>query len=286
MHYDPILCMNMPDKVTAKDASWKAWSLYIDGKAVKQFNSEMPPIKEAREYMKANHPDKVGKLSRNTGSSSGYMVAANDSKTIDQAISVCKKKTKTKDAPKKNWIIIKRMKDPAGQKYPAPYRYIEYEMSNEPGKLRTFKITPENAKEFKDRKDIKWEGADKRDINYWISILKDKENYNRKNEEWEKGSHVYSFPTDRLGDFSIVARNGSRTIYQGKKPIFIGSESDAKRYVKKLLFDLFKKQVEREPDSLKTRRTAQDLMDYYPDMYEYYLKIRKSKGLGEKFRTI
>lgn len=183
-------------------------------------------------------------------------------------------------------MILKKMKDPAGQKYPAPYRYIEYEMSNEPGKIRTFKITPENAKEFKNRKDVKWENVYKFDVNNWLSILKDKEDYNKKEEKWEKETHVYSFPTDRLGDFSIVARNGSRTVYQGKKPIFIGSESDAKRYIKNLVFDLFKKQVEKEPDSLKTRRTAQDLMDYYPDIYKYYINFRKSKGLGEKFRTI
>lgn len=96
VHYDPILCMNVPDKATTKDASWKAWTLYIDGKAIKQFTSEIPPIKEAREYIKANHPGKVGKLSRNTGSSSGYMVAANDNKTVDQAIKVADVKEEDK----------------------------------------------------------------------------------------------------------------------------------------------------------------------------------------------
>ena len=77
------------DSIETEDASWKAWSLYIDGKFVKSFNSEMPPIKEAKEYMKENHPDKVAKLSRNTGSSSGYVISSRDSKTIDHAIRSC-----------------------------------------------------------------------------------------------------------------------------------------------------------------------------------------------------
>ena len=89
MRYDPIMCMMVDDSVKTKDASWKAWSLYIDGKFVKSFNSEMPPIKEAKEYMKENHPDKVAKLSRNTGSSSGYVISSRDSKTIDHAIRSC-----------------------------------------------------------------------------------------------------------------------------------------------------------------------------------------------------
>ena len=89
MKYDPIMCMMVDDSVKTEDASWKAWSLYIDGKFVKSFNSEMPPIKEAKEYMKENHPGKVAKLSRNTGSSSGYVISSRDSKTIDKAIRSC-----------------------------------------------------------------------------------------------------------------------------------------------------------------------------------------------------
>lgn len=89
MKYDPIMCMMVDDSVKTEDASWKAWSLYIDGKFVKSFNSEMPPIREAKEYMKENHPDKVAKLSRNTGSSSGYVISSRDSKTIDHAIRSC-----------------------------------------------------------------------------------------------------------------------------------------------------------------------------------------------------
>ena len=89
MKYDPIMCMMVDDSVKTEDASWKAWSLYIDGKFVKSFNSEMPPIKEAKEYMKENHPGKVAKLSRNTGSSSGYVISSRDSKTIDHAIRSC-----------------------------------------------------------------------------------------------------------------------------------------------------------------------------------------------------
>lgn len=89
MKYDPIMCMMVDDSVKTEDASWKAWSLYIDGKFVKSFNSEMPPIKEAKEYMKENHPDKVAKLSRNTGSASGYVISSRDSNTIDHAIRSC-----------------------------------------------------------------------------------------------------------------------------------------------------------------------------------------------------
>ena len=89
MKYDPIMCMMVDDSVKTKDESWKAWSLYIDGKFVKSFNSEMPPIKEAKEYMKENHPDKIAKLSRNTGSASGYVISSRDSNTIDKAIRSC-----------------------------------------------------------------------------------------------------------------------------------------------------------------------------------------------------
>ena len=89
MKYDPIMCMMIDDSVKTEDASWKAWSLYIDGKFVKSFNSEMPPIKEAKEFMKENYPGKVAKLSRNTGSTSGYVISSRDSNTIDKAIRSC-----------------------------------------------------------------------------------------------------------------------------------------------------------------------------------------------------
>lgn len=80
-HYDPILCMNVPDSTSkAKDASWKAWTLYIDGKWVKSFSSSMAPIKEAQKFMKENYPGKVGKLTRNTGSSSGYSISGREYK--------------------------------------------------------------------------------------------------------------------------------------------------------------------------------------------------------------
>lgn len=80
-HYDPILCMNVPDNISkAKDASWKAWTLYIDGKWVKSFSSSMAPIKEAQKFMKENYPGKVGKLVRNTGSSSGYSISGREYK--------------------------------------------------------------------------------------------------------------------------------------------------------------------------------------------------------------
>ena len=80
-HYDPILCMNVPDNVSkAKDASWKAWTWYIDGKWVKSFTSSMAPIKEAQKFMKENYPGKVGKLVRNTGSSSGFSISGSEYK--------------------------------------------------------------------------------------------------------------------------------------------------------------------------------------------------------------
>ena len=100
MKYDPIMCMMVDDSVKTEDASWKAWSLYIDGKFVKSFNSEMPPIKEAKEYMKENHPGKVAKLSRNTGSASGYVISSRDSKTIDHTIRSC-------DEDKDRYEVIK-----------------------------------------------------------------------------------------------------------------------------------------------------------------------------------
>lgn len=107
MKYDPIMCMMVDDSVKTEDASWKAWSLYIDGKFVKSFNSEMPPIKEAKEYMKENHPDKVAKLSRNTGSSSGYVISSRDSKTIDHAIRSCDEQIRlVKTISKKNGYAI------------------------------------------------------------------------------------------------------------------------------------------------------------------------------------
>lgn len=86
-HYDPILCMNVPDSTSkAKDASWKAWTLYIDGKWVKSFSSSMTPIKEAQKFMKENYPGKVGKLVRNTGSSSGYSISGSEYKDAAPAV--------------------------------------------------------------------------------------------------------------------------------------------------------------------------------------------------------
>lgn len=92
--YDPILCMNIPvGKPKVKDASWKAWTLYIDGKWVKSFTSETAPIKEAQKFMKENHSGKVGKLVRNTGSSSGYSISGSESRdsvsSVDKAIKAC-----------------------------------------------------------------------------------------------------------------------------------------------------------------------------------------------------
>ena len=97
--YDPILCMNIPvGKSKVKDASWKAWTLYIDGKWVKSFTSEMAPIKEAQKFMKENYPGKVGKLVRNTGSSSGYSISGSESRdsisSVDKAINVCDEERK------------------------------------------------------------------------------------------------------------------------------------------------------------------------------------------------
>lgn len=116
-HYDPILCMNVPDSTSkAKDASWKAWTLYIDGKWVKSFNSSMAPIKEAQKFMKENYPGKVGKLVRNTGSSSGYSISGSEYK---DAAPADVRDTKTAD---ENYIVsgmksqlgqmLKRYKDP------------------------------------------------------------------------------------------------------------------------------------------------------------------------------
>lgn len=105
---------NRHDK--AKDASWKAWTLYIDGKWVKSFNSSMAPIKEAQKFMKENYPGKVGKLVRNTGSSSGYSISGSeykdaapadvrDAKTVDENYIVSGMKSQLGQ-------MLKRYKDP------------------------------------------------------------------------------------------------------------------------------------------------------------------------------
>lgn len=68
MHYDPILCMNVPDKVTAKDELRVGkdkdglWCVYKDGKVVGQSNSEAGALRLYR------------------------MFESKDYKTIDQAI--------------------------------------------------------------------------------------------------------------------------------------------------------------------------------------------------------
>lgn len=46
----------------------ETWFLFIDGKHIKTFKSLAAPIKEAQTFMKQNHPGKVGKLTRSTGS--------------------------------------------------------------------------------------------------------------------------------------------------------------------------------------------------------------------------
>lgn len=103
-HYDPILCMNVPDSTSkAKDASWKAWTLYIDGKWVKSFSSSMAPIKEAQKFMKENYPGKVGKLVRNTGSSSGYSISGSEYKDAAPA--------DVRDASKYEEVAAKMLKE-------------------------------------------------------------------------------------------------------------------------------------------------------------------------------
>lgn len=104
--YDPILCM-LVDKpeVKTKDASWKAWTLYIDGKWVKSFTSEAAPIREAQRFMKENHPGKVGKLVRNTGSASGYSISGSEYRD-----SVPAEKSKAKDVDKYTEKAIELLK--------------------------------------------------------------------------------------------------------------------------------------------------------------------------------
>lgn len=113
--YDPVMCMMVERGTT--DASWKAWSLFIDGKFVKSFNSEMPPIKEAQKYMKENRPGKVAKLARNTGSASGYTISereAKDSKIVDEAIRTC-------DEYKEIWQHYKTFEKDLKQAYNSKY---------------------------------------------------------------------------------------------------------------------------------------------------------------------
>ena len=75
MHYDPIICMNVPDKITTKDAAMNKYKVY-GPKAIVVIEAK---TKESalRKYVK-----EYGVLASN-------IEQVNDSKTIDQAIVTC-----------------------------------------------------------------------------------------------------------------------------------------------------------------------------------------------------
>lgn len=160
-HYDPILCMNVPDSTSkAKDASWKAWTLYIDGKWVKSFNSSMAPIKEAQKFMKENYPGKVGKLVRNTGSSSGYSISGNEYKDAAPV--------GVRDANKKEGFVIHSAQI-KGNKIAVVIEDLLYS----PGKKEIEEFTKEEAKKLKNDPWTTWKGSTKSMLEKFISSAKD-----------------------------------------------------------------------------------------------------------------
>ena len=75
MKYDPILCMMVDDSVKTQDEL--------------SLSQKKQVVTELKGYLKENYPGKVAKLSRNTGSASGYVISSRDSKIIDKAIKTC-----------------------------------------------------------------------------------------------------------------------------------------------------------------------------------------------------
>lgn len=142
---------NRHDK--AKDASWKAWTLYIDGKWVKSFSSSMAPIKEAQKFMKENYPGKVGKLVRNTGSSSGYSISGSEYKDAAPAdvrdASPIKVKRVVKSQKSNNGVIYYIIEDVNGNLWVTTDKSgkggatFELSMSNAERTLKNY-ITIEN----------------------------------------------------------------------------------------------------------------------------------------------
>lgn len=188
-------------------------------------------------------------------------------KAIDKAIRICKKKTRTKDAPKKNWIIIKRMKRPAGKDRYSPDLYVEYVTTNEPNKMRTQKININNYKEFKDRKDIKWDEIySKSYLQSWASTIKNKEWWQGANNRAKKEDTIWA----TMGEPNVGIRNkhGSFVVYKNDKPIFLtGSESDAYKKYYRTAIDMIKEELKKDPNSRKSQ--------YYMNLHAWESKFKE-----------
>ena len=91
MHYDPVLCMNVPDKVTAKDAAVNEYEIHytIPGKNQEMVgsgkgSSEAEAKADFLNYHKSENP-KITSVK--------LYKKIKDSKTIDQAIRSCDRVT-------------------------------------------------------------------------------------------------------------------------------------------------------------------------------------------------
>lgn len=87
MHYDPILCMNVPDKVTAKDAAVNEYEIHytVPGKSQTMVGSGKGSTEaEAKADFLSYHKSENPKIT----SVKFYKKVSDSSKTIDQAIKV------------------------------------------------------------------------------------------------------------------------------------------------------------------------------------------------------
>lgn len=207
-HYDPILCMNVPDSTSkAKDASWKAWTLYIDGKWVKSFSSSMAPIKEAQKFMKENYPGKVGKLVRNTGSSSGYSISGSEYKDAAPAV--------VRDANKKEGFVIHSAQI-KGNKIAVVIEDLLYS----PGKKEIEEFTKEEASKIKNDPWTTWKGNSKSVLEKFIS--------SRDSKTVDKAIRMADkftvWESDEYDDIYVSYEGGTYVLYVENRPQADGSQ--------------------------------------------------------------
>ena len=280
MHYDPILCMNVPDKVTTKDelslAQKKRVVVELKGFLKKSYNFS-DESEYARAYEDLRHMFNTGSrksisgLFENTVKKTG---AHDSASALDKAISVCKKKTRTKDAPRKNWTVVKQTKPQAGKERWPEFAYISYSTTFEPGKMKTEKVNPEKAKEFMKRKDVKWEGLTKEWLYDWIRNRKYKDDYAKAEEKSKKEDLIWA----SMGDPNVAIRrkHGTFIVYKDDKPIFLtGSESDAYKKYYSTAIDMIKQELKKDPNSIKSKRYM-DLRGWdskFKEIREYYKKL-------------
>lgn len=207
-HYDPILCLNVPDSTSkAKDASWKAWTLYIDGKWVKSFSSSMAPIKEAQKFMKENYPGKVGKLVRNTGSSSGYSISGSEYKDAAPA--------GVRDANKKEGFVIHSAQI-KGNKIAVVMEDLLYS----PGKKEIEEFTKEEASKIKNDPWTTWKGNSKSVLEKFIS--------SRDSKTVDKAIRMADkftvWESDEYDDIYVSYEGGTYVLYVENRPQADGSQ--------------------------------------------------------------